>query len=121
MIERDDRCSGAGSGVPAQHTAFALMGSVLIDLREAVLESNETLIQASAVMGEVKVVVPAHVHVVVDGTPVMGDYGQGKDKVPADLGPDSPVVRVQGVAVMGSVQVQRLPPPGTPKKYLGTY
>jgi len=107
--------------VPAQHTAFALMGSVLIDLREAVLESHETLIQASAVMGEVKVVVPAHVHVVVDGTPVMGDYGQGKDKVPADLGPDSPVVRVQGVAVMGSVQVQRLPPPGTPKKYLGTY
>ncbi len=107
--------------VPAQHTAFALMGSVLLDLRQAVLESHETRIRASAVMGEVKVVVPAHVHVVVDGTPVMGDYGQGKDKVPADLGPDSPVVRVQGVAVMGSVQVQRLPPPGTPRKYLGTY
>ncbi|ANH38470.1 hypothetical protein I601_2042 [Nocardioides dokdonensis FR1436] len=107
--------------VPAQHTAFALMGSVVLDLRQAVLESHETRIQANAVMGDVKVLVPAHVHVVVDGMPVMGDYGQGKDKVPADLGPESPVVRVQGVALMGSVQVRRLPPPGTPKKYLGTY
>ncbi|GHJ57545.1 hypothetical protein NOK12_00640 [Nocardioides sp. OK12] len=107
--------------VPAQHTAFALMGSVLLDLREAVLESHETRIQASSVMGEVKVVVPAHVRVLVDGTPVMGEYSQGKDKTPPDLGPDSPVVRVEGVAVMGSVTVQRLPPPGTPKKYLGTY
>ncbi|ANH38481.1 hypothetical protein I601_2053 [Nocardioides dokdonensis FR1436] len=107
--------------VPAQHTAFTLMGSVLLDLREAVLESRETAITANAVMGEVKILVPAHVHVVVDGTPILGDFGQGKDKVPAELGADSPTVRVRGMALMGSVQVQRLPAPGTPKKYLGTY
>jgi hypothetical protein len=107
--------------VPAQHSAFSLMGSVVLDLREAVLTSHDTQINASAVMGEVKIVVPAHVHVLVDGTPIMGDYGQAKDKVPAELGPDSPVVRVRGMALMGSVQVQRLPAPGTPRKYLGTY
>jgi hypothetical protein len=28
---------------------------------------------------------------------------------------------VKGMALMGSVTVQRLPPPGTPKKILGTY
>ncbi len=107
--------------VPEHHSAFALMGSVLIDLREARLSAHHTQINASAIMGEVKIVVPAHLHVVVDGTPIMGDYGQGKDKVPAELGPDSPTVRVRGVALMGSVQVQRLPAPGTPKKHLGSY
>jgi hypothetical protein len=107
--------------VPANHAAFALMGSITLDLREAVLAGPETTINASAVMGDVKVLIPAHVHAVVDGTPIMGDYGQGKDKVPAELGPGSPVVRVRGLALMGSVQVVRLPPPGTPRKILGTY
>ena len=107
--------------VPPHHAAFALMGSITLDLREAVLAGPETVINASAIMGDVKVLVPAHVHAVVDGTPIMGDYGQGKDKVPADLGPGSPTVRVRGLALMGSVQVVRLPPPGTPRRMLGTY
>ncbi|WP_165807006.1 DUF1707 SHOCT-like domain-containing protein [Nocardioides currus] len=107
--------------VPEHHSAFALMGSVLVDLREATLSSRETTINASAIMGEVKVVVPAHVNVIVDGTPIMGDYGQGKDKVPAAIGPDSPTVRVKGISLMGSVSVTRLPPPGTPRKIIGTY
>jgi len=107
--------------VPENHSAFALMGSVVIDLRHAQLSARETHINASSIMGEVKIIVPAHMHVVVDGTPIMGDYTQGKDKVPAEIGPDSPTVRVRGMALMGSVNVQRLPEPGTPKKFLGTY
>lgn len=107
--------------VPAHHSAFSLMGSVTLDLREATLTSAETQINASAIMGDVKILVPADMHVVVDGTPIMGDYGQGKDRVPADVGPGSPTVRVRGIALMGSVSVQRLPAPGTPKKYLGSY
>lgn len=107
--------------VPAHHSAFALMGSVLIDLRQATLSSHDTTINASAVMGEVKVVVPAHFNVVMDGTPIMGDYGHGRDKVPADIGPESPTIRLKGISLMGSVTVTRLPPPGTPKKIIGTY
>ena len=107
--------------VPEHHSAFSLMGSVTLDLREAVLTSHETLINASAIMGDVKVIVPAHFHVVVDGTPIMGDYGQARDKVQPEIGPDSPTVRVRGLALMGSVQVQRRPAPGTPRKFLGTF
>lgn len=51
----------------------------------------------------------------------VGEFGQGKDRVPAELGPGSPSIRVRGMALMGSVTVQRLPAPGTPRKYLGTY
>ena len=107
--------------VPEHHSAFALMGSVVIDLREAQLAAQHTQVNASAIMGEVKVIVPAHMHVVLDGTPIMGEFGQARDKTPAELGPGSPTVRVRGMALMGSVTVQRLPAPGTPKKYLGTY
>jgi hypothetical protein len=107
--------------VPEHHSAFAMMGSVVIDLRQAQLSAHETLINASSIMGEVKVIVPADMHVLVDGTPIMGEFGQAKDKVPAQVGPGSPVVRIRGMALMGSVTVQRQPAPGTPKKYLGTY
>ena len=57
----------------------------------------------------------------VSGVPIMGEFHQAKDKVAPQLGPDSPVVRVKGMALMASVSVQRLPPPGTPKRILGTY
>lgn len=107
--------------VPANHSAFALMGSVVIDLRQAQLESHHTQINASSIMGEVKIIVPADMHVVLDGTPIMGEFSQQKDKTPAEVGPGSPTVRIRGVALMGSVNVQRQPAPGTPKKYLGTY
>jgi hypothetical protein len=107
--------------VPAHHAAFSLMGSITLDLRQAVLSARETTINASAIMGDVKIIIPAHMHAVVDGTPIMGDYGQGKDKVAAEVGPDSPTIRVRGVALMGSVQVVRLPPPGTPRRMLGHY
>ncbi|WP_460713097.1 DUF1707 SHOCT-like domain-containing protein [Nocardioides dilutus] len=119
-IMGDCRRQGVWS-IRERHNAFALMGSVLIDLRQAQLSGHETTINANAVMGEVKVIVPAHMHVVVAGTPIMGDYSLGKDKTTAELGPDSPVVRLRGVALMGSVVVQRQPAPGTPRKYLGTY
>ena len=107
--------------VPQHHSAFAMMGSVVIDLRQAQLSAHETLLNASSVMGEVKVIVPADMHVVMDGTPIMGEFTQAKDKVAAAVGPGSPVVRIRGMALMGSVTVQRQPAPGTPKKYLGTY
>lgn len=107
--------------VPENHSAFALMGSVVIDLREAQLQSHHTQINASSIMGEVKIIIPADMHVILDGTPIMGEFSQQKDKTPAELRPDSPTVRVRGMALMGSVNVQRQPAPGTPKKFLGSY
>ncbi len=107
--------------VPAQHTAFALMGSVTLDLRAATFAERDITITANTIMGEIKVLVDAGTHVVVSGVPVMGEFHQAKDKAAAQLAADSPVVRVKGMALMGSVSVQRLPPPGTPRKILGTY
>ena len=93
--------------VEDSHSAFAFMGSVVLDLREAVLTQHETCINASAVMAGVEILVPPHVLVIVEGVGVMGEYAESRSKVAADTGPDSPVVRVRGVALMGSVTVKR--------------
>lgn len=104
------------------HNAFALMGGVVIDLRQARFTSRETVINANTVMGGIDIYVNAHTHVVVEGFGVMGAFDQARDRVPAELGPDSPVVRVKGVAMMGAVTVTRKRMPGEPgkvKKMLG--
>jgi hypothetical protein len=94
------------------HTAFALMGSVLLDLRDAQVGSREITINASAVMGDVKVVVGAGTQVVVDGFGIMGEFSEQRPKVPFDASAGGPLVRVRGIALMGSVHVQRKGRPG---------
>jgi hypothetical protein len=94
------------------HTAFALMGSVLLDLRDAHVGSREITINASAVMGDVKVVVGAGTQVVVDGFGIMGEFSEQRPKVPFDASVGGPLVRVRGIALMGSVHVQRKGRPG---------
>ncbi len=95
-----------------RHTAVALMGSVVLDLREAALPDDLTL-NASAVMGSVTVVVDHRTVVEVGGVGVMGSYTERpprRNDPPLDLDQDSPVVRVRGIALMGSVEVRRRGP-----------
>lgn len=95
--------------VGAAHTAFALMGGVDIDLREARFAAPETVITAVAIMGGIDVFVGPEVRVSAEGIGVMGAFEEGEAKVEADLRPDSPVVRVRGLALMGAVSVIRKP------------
>ncbi|MGA4669412.1 DUF1707 SHOCT-like domain-containing protein [Propionibacteriaceae bacterium Y1923] len=91
-----------------QHVAFAFWGAVTIDLREARFASREVTITAAAIMGGIRIVVPPDVRVRVQGIPVLGAVGTGGDPVdPDQLAPDAPVVTVNGVALMGAVEVIR--------------
>ena len=110
-VMSETRRSGAWF-VPDRHSAFALMGGVTLDLREAHFENDELTIFANAVMGEVRVIVNAATTVVVEGTGVMGEYTEQRPKVPFDPGPGGPVVHLKGLALMGSVNVRRKGPPG---------
>jgi Domain of unknown function (DUF1707)/Cell wall-active antibiotics response 4TMS YvqF len=93
----------------AHHKALAVMGGVVLDLREALLTSPEVTIQASTFMGSVDVIVDEHTVVVCDGHAFMGDYSEKRSKLPSDPHHGSPVVRVQGRALMGRVNVKRRP------------
>src|SRR6478752_6666968 len=101
--------------VGSSHTAIAVMGNVDIDLRSARFTSRETVIRAFAFWGAVNVYVNAHTRVVVDGVGIMGSFDQSRDKVDAQIGPDSPVVRVTGASLMAGVTVVRRPMPGEGK------
>ena len=93
--------------VGAEHSAGAVMGSVTLDLREATFDAAETHLRVAAVMGEVKIVVNPQTVVRLEGVPVMGEFKDsgGADETTAS----SPVVRVTGLALMGSVTVKRRP------------
>jgi hypothetical protein len=93
--------------VGLQHKAFGLMGGVVIDLREALFSSREVTINASAFLGSVDVLVDEYTVVICDGGAFMGDYGEKRSRVEARPRPESPVVRVQGRAVMGRVNIKR--------------
>ncbi|HYH34991.1 MAG TPA: DUF1707 domain-containing protein [Nocardioides sp.] len=113
-------CSRKGAWlVPERHNAFTLMGGVDLDLREATFAARETTIYANAVMGGIDITVDARTHVIVEGVGIMGAFEQARDKVPAELTAESPVVRVKGLALMAGVTVTRKGPPQPRRKLLG--
>ncbi|MEV0229424.1 DUF1707 domain-containing protein [Nonomuraea sp. NPDC050786] len=83
--------------------AVAVMGDVLLDLREAEVRTDMVDITAVSVMGDVKIIVPDGVNVDLDGVAVMGD--KKVDVLEAAPGMNVPVVRVRAYAVMGDVKV----------------
>ncbi|MGK2855402.1 MAG: LiaF domain-containing protein, partial [Microbacteriaceae bacterium] len=93
--------------VGANHNAFALMGGIDIDLRQAIFSTREVVINASTVMGGIDIIVNAFTRVSVEGVGIMGAFDEMPPKVAAELRDDSPLVRVRGAAIMGAVEVQR--------------
>ncbi|MEO3885735.1 DUF1707 domain-containing protein [Nonomuraea sp. B5E05] len=83
--------------------AVAVMGDVVLDLREAEVRTNSVDIMAVSVMGDVKIIVPDGVNVDLDGVAIMGD--KKVDVLEGAQGANVPVVRVQAYAVMGDVKV----------------
>jgi hypothetical protein len=102
----------------ATHTAFAMMAGIDLDLREARFTQRETVIYANAFWAGIDIVVNEFTHVIVDGIGIMGGFDHARDKVPPALGPDSPTVRVKGIALMAGVTVQRRPMPGPSRRSL---
>lgn len=97
--------------VPAEMTVVALMGGADLDLREARWSQRECTIIVNAIMGGADIKVGPDVHVIMEGIGIMGGYSgpRGGD----EIGPDSPVLRIKGFALMGGVSVSRKPVSGS--------
>ncbi len=93
--------------VPKRYTAFAWMGGIELDLREAEFEDMEVTINASCWMGGIEIIVPEGLNVQVHGFGFMGGYS-GSPAGPID--PAAPTVHVKGFAFMGGVDVKRKGP-----------
>ena len=99
-----------GAWVVPQHiSAFAFMGGVELDLRDAVLDPGVTEIEVLAVMGGVVVTVPPNVRLESNGFAFMGGF-EDQLKEPASADPNAPVVRLTGFAFMGGVEARVLAP-----------
>jgi hypothetical protein len=105
--------------VGPSHSAFAMMAGIDIDLREARFTSREVVINANAFWAGIDIIVNEYTNIIVEGIGILGAFDQGRDKVAPNLGPDSPTVRVRGVALMAGVTVQRRAMPGSKRKKLG--
>lgn len=104
--------SGSRGGrwvVPNTYQAFALYGAVELDLREAMFEGTETTIFASCLFGSIVIKVPDDIVVQTSGLPMFGSYGEREIDGPEPAPSDAPVLTVKGVAMFGSVEVQRRP------------
>lgn len=80
----------------------AIMGSVILDLREADIPPDGMEIDAEAIMGEVKILLPLGVGAEVDCTAIMGEV---VDRTQQGT-PGLPFVRVRGGTTMGTIRVE---------------
>lgn len=91
--------------VPASLPVTAVFGEAGLDLREALLERREVTITATAVGGEVSLIVPEGVEVRMSGPAVLG---RRTSRVRTRPAPGAPVVHVRCYILLGKVSV-RLP------------
>jgi class 3 adenylate cyclase len=97
--------------VPRRQGAFALMGGVDLDLRDALLEHDEVEITAWAIMGGVTIIVPEGIAVESEGFVLMGGR---TNRVKGHPLPGGPVIRVRGYGMWGGVEVESRPPGSDP-------
>jgi hypothetical protein len=84
--------------------ALTLMGGVVLDLRDALIEDEDIVITAVAIMGGVEIIVPEGIDVDVGGFAIMGGHEHRPGTEP--IRPGTPMVRVRGYAVMGGIEVK---------------
>ena len=99
---------------PREVHALALMGGVELDFREAGFGPGVTEVTVFALWGGVDVIVPPGLQVECNGVGILGAFERKPDELAdasvASSDPVSPVLRINGVALMGGVDVStRLP------------
>lgn len=99
-----------GSWVPPRKLdTFAFMGGTGLDFREARLGPGVTEVRVLAFMGGAEFIVPPGVTVETSGIGIMGGFDGHDQSVPTS-DPSAPVIRIRGLAVMGSIEVKMMMP-----------
>lgn len=86
-----------------ESNAIAVFGEVTIDLRAASIPAPDNEIRAFAIFGSVNILVEPGTVVDCSGIGVLGDFSRGKASAPR---PDSPLIRVTGLALFGAVNIK---------------
>ncbi|MFC5169412.1 MULTISPECIES: DUF1707 SHOCT-like domain-containing protein [Streptomyces] len=89
--------------VGGRTNAFALFGSIEIDLTEALFGQRLTVVNATSIFGSVEIKVPENISLRGSGTGVFGNF-EVDTLESAD--PEAPVVVVNGYSVFGHVEAK---------------
>jgi Domain of unknown function (DUF1707)/Cell wall-active antibiotics response 4TMS YvqF len=90
--------------VPDRLGVTAIFGEVVLDLREAVLQSNRITLLATVLGGTVQLIVPEGVAVEVTGSAMLSGRRQPRTTAAQ---PDTPVIEVHTFSLAGRVKVVR--------------
>lgn len=90
--------------VPGSLAVVAIFGEVILDLREALLQSRQVTIYATVIGGQVELLVPDGIAVVLTETAVLGRKHASDGPPP---GPGAPVIEVRIMSLGGRVRVVR--------------
>ena len=96
--------------VPERLTVSAVFGEVVLDLREAILQSQRVTVFATLMGGTLQLIVPEGVAVEMTGTAVLSSRSGSRDAGPPPLGsppPHTPVIEVRTFALGGRVKIVR--------------
>lgn len=95
--------------VPERLMVTAVLGEVVLDLRQALLQSHRTTIVATLFGGTVQLIVPDGITVEMTGTAVLsrqsGEPGLRQANLPGQ--PEMPVIEVRAMSVGGRVKIVR--------------
>lgn len=95
-----------GAWVPARRSSvFAMMGGAQLDFREAHLPPGVTELAVYAFWGGVEIIVPPGITVESSGVAILGGFGHANE-AGRTVDPNGPVLRIDGIAVMGGVEIQ---------------
>ena len=94
-----------GHWQPAKKTVVvAVMGGALLDFRDVQLPPGETEVTVICLMGGAEIIVPPGMNVDSGGIAIMGGFAH-LNPIPAHHDANAPVLRINGLAMMGGVEV----------------
>jgi hypothetical protein len=88
--------------VPPSVPVLAVFGEVVLDLRDALLQSQRVTVYATVVGGTLELMVPEGVAVELNGTSVLT---RKINRTPRVVAPGMPVVEVRAVSIGGTIRV----------------
>jgi hypothetical protein len=95
--------------MPRSLRAVTVMGEATIDLTQVRIAPGTSEIDARAIMGEIKIIIPHNLRVECTGQPMLGSFKVTRSAIAVPV-PDAPLVRITGVACMGNVVVKVVDP-----------
>lgn len=102
--------------VPARLAATAVGGQVVLDLREALLRDRHTVVHATAIGGQIHVVAPEGVRVVIVPS---GTSRDGPPQPPPEPAPGGALIEVRAFTLLGQVRAHT--PRSGGRRWLGLF